>query len=117
MLLANRSVAERIYNAFPTLALLRRHPTPPESRFERLIRAAASVGVKINASTSRALATSLDAAVLPENPAFNTVLRILTTRCMTQAKYFCTGDVSVSDFGHYGLATPMYTHFTSPIRR
>ena len=31
--------------------------------------------------------------------------------------YFCTGDYDYKDFLHYGLATPIYTHFTSPIRR
>ena len=36
---------------------------------------------------------------------------------MTQAIYFSSGDVSPSEYHHYGLAAPVYTHFTSPIRR
>ena len=36
---------------------------------------------------------------------------------MQQARYFCSGSVSPSDYHHYGLAAPIYTHFTSPIRR
>lgn len=34
-----------------------------------------------------------------------------------QAQYFGSGDCAPSDYHHYGLAAPLYTHFTSPIRR
>lgn len=40
MLLANISVAQRIYREFPEYAVLRRHPQPPPSNFEPLIKAA-----------------------------------------------------------------------------
>lgn len=40
MLLANISVAEKIYEEFPEYAVLRRHPTPPPSNFDPLIKAA-----------------------------------------------------------------------------
>ncbi len=36
---------------------------------------------------------------------------------MLSAEYFCSGSVSTDTFGHYGLASDIYTHFTSPIRR
>jgi len=37
---------------------------------------------------------------------------------MQLAKYICTNDVEDRyDYRHYALAVPLYTHFTSPIRR
>lgn len=44
-------------------------------------------------------------------------LTILHLASETQAVYFCSGDLSPPEFNHYGLAAPLYTHFTSPIRR
>uniref|UniRef100_S4R6J8 RNB domain-containing protein n=1 Tax=Petromyzon marinus TaxID=7757 RepID=S4R6J8_PETMA len=42
MLLANISVAERIVDEFPECALLRRHPAPPPSNYDILVKAAKS---------------------------------------------------------------------------
>ncbi len=36
---------------------------------------------------------------------------------MMPAQYFCSGEVPKDQWHHYGLAAPVYTHFTSPIRR
>lgn len=36
---------------------------------------------------------------------------------MQRAKYFCTGSYDAVKYRHYALNVPLYTHFTSPIRR
>ena len=74
-------------------------------------------GVHLEVDSAKSLAVSLDAANIPDEPYFNTLLRIMATRCMMQAVYFCSGMLAEEEFLHYGLATPIYTHFTSPIRR
>lgn len=117
MLLANISVAEKIFHEFPDNAMLRRHPVPPLANFEPLIHAAKRQGFELLCSSGKELATSLDLAVKEDNVYFNTMLRIIATRCMLQAVYFSSGMVQREDFFHYGLASPIYTHFTSPIRR
>jgi exosome complex exonuclease DIS3/RRP44 len=117
MLLANITVGKKILRHFPTLAVLRRHPAPVKTQFESLMAAAATRGLSLNVDTSRSLQDSLDAAVDPADPYVNKVIRILCTRCMSPAQYFCSGEVAQEDWHHYGLAAPIYTHFTSPIRR
>ncbi|KAJ7319939.1 hypothetical protein JRQ81_019450 [Phrynocephalus forsythii] len=115
MLLANISVAQKIYSEFSEHALLRKHPAPPPSNYDILVKAARSKGLEIKTDSAKALADSLDCAESSSFPYLNTLLRILATRCMMQAVYFCSG--MDNDFHHYGLASPIYTHFTSPIRR
>ncbi|CAD7093571.1 unnamed protein product [Hermetia illucens] len=117
MLLANVSVAEHIEREFPECAMLRRHPNPPQTNFEPLIKAGENQGFEIKTDCGKNLALSLDAAIKEDNPYFNTMLRILATRCMMQAVYFISGTVQNEEYFHYGLAAPIYTHFTSPIRR
>ena len=118
MLLANISVAKKIYDEFPQTAMLRRHAAPPSTNFETLNEMLQKrKGMSISIESSKALADSLDRCVDAEDPYFNTLVRIMSTRCMMAAQYFYSGAYSYPDFRHYGLAVDIYTHFTSPIRR
>lgn len=85
--------------------------------FSDLLQCAASRGYLIDTSSNVALASSLDAAIDPNDPVVNQLLRMLATRAMVQALYCSTGSYDPVQLHHYGLALDYYTHFTSPIRR
>lgn len=118
MLFANISVARKIYDAYPQTAMLRRHAAPPATNFEvlnEMLRVRKNMHISLE--SSKALADSLDRCVDAKDPYFNTLLRIMSTRCMMAAEYFPSGSYGYPEFRHYGLAVDIYTHFTSPIRR
>ncbi|KAG9902676.1 ribonuclease R, partial [Aureobasidium melanogenum] len=103
MLLANTSVAARIYEAYPQTALLRRHAAPPKTNFEELSnQLRVKRGMELRTDSSKALADSLDTCVDPSEPFFNTLVRIMATRCMMSAEYFCSGTQAYPEFRHYG---------------
>lgn len=52
-----------------------------------------------------------------ESEDVKSVLRLLAVKPMQRAKYFCTGSCDIAKYRHYALNVPLYTHFTSPIRR
>ncbi|XP_061571365.1 DIS3-like exonuclease 1 [Cololabis saira] len=117
MIYANHWVARRIQEAFPSTALLRRHPPPCQELFTQLVDLAQARGFPMNTRTNKDLADSLERAADPQDPLVNRLLRMMATQAMSQAQYFCTGSQPQDQYYHYGLALDRYTHFTSPIRR
>ena len=115
MLLANMAVAHHIYAAYPETALLRRHPKPHQKQLDDLIELCKSFGISFNCTSSKTIHESL--AQFPLGSPEREVLVNLTMRPMKNAEYFCTGSVEEGEYGHYALSVPLYTHFTSPIRR
>ncbi|XP_029971606.1 DIS3-like exonuclease 2 isoform X2 [Salarias fasciatus] len=120
MLLANIATAHHIRRHFPKLALLRRHPPPKAKMVDELQELCDQLGLQVDLSSSGALHKSLNSTLGDDeySSARKEVLTHLCSRPMQMAQYFCTGVVDDEKlFRHYALNVPLYTHFTSPIRR
>ncbi|KAI8980422.1 hypothetical protein BDB01DRAFT_724964 [Pilobolus umbonatus] len=114
MLCANMSVAHKIASHYPDEALLRRHSPPHEKSLNEFIKIAQGLGYELDGSSAGSLQASFNAI---DNENVRTVLLLLAVKPMQRAKYFCTGSVDDDLYRHYALNIPLYTHFTSPIRR
>lgn len=75
---------------------------------------AEDLGFGLDGSTAGALQQSFSSI---ESDEVKQVLMVLAIKPMQRAKYFCTGALSEDKYMHYALNVPLYTHFTSPIRR
>lgn len=72
------------------------------------------LGYKLDTSSSGALMKSFDSI---QDPTARRLLELLSFKATHRAKYFCAGMLDIAKYHHYALNTPLYTHFTSPIRR
>ncbi|XP_063916213.1 DIS3-like exonuclease 2 [Zophobas morio] len=115
MLLTNVTVAERVYHYFPQLTLLRVHEPPNIAKITRLKKNLQSLGIHIEVSSSKKIQESIDKYNIDD--AFAVVLNRLVGKCMHKKKYICSGTSKNASFEHFSLGFPIYTHFTSPIRR
>ena len=108
MLSANEQVAKIMKKEnFP--CIYRVHDEPDEDKLNELRETMMSFGVSCgNLTKPREMAALLKK--LKEHPQGYT-LKVHVLRSLKQAQYRASSD------GHYGLAKPDYTHFTSPIRR
>ncbi|CAK7347018.1 unnamed protein product [Dovyalis caffra] len=121
MLLANRTAAEIISRAFPDSALLRRHPEPSMRKLREFEAFCCKHGLELDTSSSGNFCRSLEhiKEKLKDDSVLFNILVNYASRPMQLATYFCSGDLkdNMNDWGHYALAVPLYTHFTSPLRR
>lgn len=122
MLLANRIVATEIgkkgknndgeeNNKYPFV--YRVHANPDPEKLSKLATFIKRFGFNLKTSSNGGATHKQINALLDncQGHPSQTLVETLTIRAMAKAVY------STSNIGHYGLAFPYYTHFTSPIRR
>jgi VacB/RNase II family 3'-5' exoribonuclease len=114
MLLANKKVAEFVgkpKNAQPKTFVYRIHDEPNQEKLEVLSNFVKKFGYDLK-TNEKEIANSIN-QLLSEVKGKNeeNMIEQLTIRTMAKASY------STNNIGHYGLAFPYYSHFTSPIRR
>jgi ribonuclease R len=117
MLLANRSVAEFIGMAKDgkpsgKTFVYRIHDNPDPDKLFDLNNFVRQFGYSVSTKNTRSIAQSINKMLgQVKGKGEANMIEKLTIRTMAKAVY------STKNIGHYGLAFPYYSHFTSPIRR
>ena len=110
MIAANVAAAQSLTGG-PTACLYRVHDAPDDARLEALRDALSPLGYRLargQVIRPRAFTQILDRV---QGTAHAPMVNEMVLRAQAQANY------SPDNIGHFGLALPLYAHFTSPIRR
>ncbi|MBE6308152.1 MAG: ribonuclease R [Bacteroidales bacterium] len=117
MLLANRTVAEKIGRKAPgntpKTFVYRIHDQPDPEKLAMLSKFVSKLGYKMRSGSGRTTSATAMNNLLKDvhGTKEQNVIEQISLRTMQKARY------STENIGHYGLAFRYYTHFTSPIRR
>ncbi len=111
MIAANETVASHIfYMELPFV--YRVHGTPKEEKINDFLDFISSLGYKVTGKINPSYPSSIQHVLdqLKDKKEYK-ILSSLMLRAMQKAVY------QTDNIGHFGLASKIYTHFTSPIRR
>ncbi len=116
MLLANRTVAERIgkprVNKKPKTFVYRIHDLPNLEKLTTLSEFVSKLGYRLKTDTRKNISQSFNKLLEDaQGKGEENLIETLAIRSMAKAIY------STHNIGHYGLGFDYYSHFTSPIRR
>ena len=111
MIVANETIATHFLSKNIPF-VYRIHESPDSEKIQRLVGMVDNFGVKHSINTQECEPKDIQKLLESiENEPCEYVLNKIALRCMKKAKY------SPECIGHFGLASPKYCHFTSPIRR
>jgi protein SSD1 len=110
----NAHIAQRLAQALPDKALLRRQGPPNPRRLQTFAERMTALDYEMDTASSSALQTSLFKV---DDTDIRKGMETLISKSMQRAKYYITGKTSQHLWPHYALNLPLYTHFTSPTRR
>ncbi len=116
MLLANKKVAEKIGKQKDgkegKTFVYRIHDEPNQEKLQKFAEFLTKLGYKMNINSRKQLSRSFNNLFKEiSGKGEEAMIESIAVRTMSKAVY------STFNIGHYGLAFPFYTHFTSPIRR
>ena len=114
MLLANRTVATHVGKLLKKPFVYRIHDLPDQDKLLELSQFIRRFGYTLKTGSTRKETVSKNINKLltqVQGKPESNLIETIAVRAMAKAVY------STENIGHYGLAFPYYTHFTSPIRR
>ncbi|RKF65922.1 Virulence protein SSD1 [Golovinomyces cichoracearum] len=110
----NYYVAQKLLKNLPDKALLRRQGPPIPRRFQTFADRMTKIVPDLDVTSSGNLQNSLCKV---QDPDVRKGIESLLVKTMHRAKYFVAGKTATHLYHHYALNLPLYTHFTSPLRR
>ncbi|KAK3700441.1 Translational repressor [Vermiconidia calcicola] len=110
----NGVVADKIFQAMPDRALLRKQASPNPRRLTTFAERMNNIGYEVDTSSSAALQNSLFRI---EDAEIRKGMETLAVKAMGRAKYVIPAKTTDGQLSHYALNLPAYTHFTNPSRR
>lgn len=110
MLLANETIARFISKENRT-AIFRVHQSPDKEKLQMVLNLLQVWGARVELGAEVEPKDVQKMLAIAEEHGIQPIIETMTLRSLPQAYY------DIINWGHFGLASECYTHFTSPIRR
>lgn len=110
----NSAVAQRTHSALGDMAILRKFSMPTLTKFEYYEKKLEQLGVNMDTTSPKTFQNSI---LNIQDSTKREIVEAILLKCMGRSKYIVAGKSDQDSLGHYLFNFPVYTHFTSPLRR